>query len=689
LSETGSNIALLMPDALEVRLGSQASGVSGSDHDREVPETAQQKRADSTAAMRIGSISLIFLLAGLAAPPANAQDTAGSGSRNSFCVISAISIAERADGADVEVTFNKLVQPHVSRLEHPDRLAFDFPGCELAHPGQRLMVNGNSVLAVRTSEFSVAPPKARVVIDLRSAQNRERAIAGKKLVVNLSSIGNKLIIELGGDEGTHRSCLASGGNKPAANRQPLAAKSAEVVPPMPSAPPVVLGSDRTASKSAEVVPPMPTAPLVFKTDRVALESAGAAPPMPSVPPPSRIASTATVQPTAYSLLDKAGALTVLDLEPLEVKAQAGDPESETTLGLAYHVGKLLKMDDAEARRLLQHAANRGFVAAEEAMGIFCQWGFGAPPDKAQAVSWYTKAAEQGSKEAANDLALMYSTGDGVPKDATKAATWFRSAAEAGDATAQLNLAALYHRGEGLPQDDTQATLWLTKAADQGSVSAMLELAKSDLRAEHGSNVDDAIVWLRKAAALGDAIAQVELGDIFVDKKLGRLDYSQAVDCYRKAADQGQREGQFGLGARYLLGQGVPRNFEEARRWLTPAADRGHPYAQYLLAKMLETEQGGPVDAASAAKYYEGAANYGIAEAQYRLGRLLASDRGDGTSLVSAYKWLVLAQDAQDAVKESTATAQELRKLLTPPQIAEAEHEIDEWRIAHPPRHSGR
>jgi len=136
----------------------------------------------------------------------------------------------------------------------------------------------------------------------------------------------------------------------------------------------------------------------------------------------------------------------------------------------------------------------------------------------------------------------------------------------------------------------------------------------------------------------------------------------------------------------LLGQGVPRNFEEARRWLTPAANRGHPYAQYLLAKMFEAGEGGPVDAASATKYYEAAANYGIAEAQYRLGRLLASERSNGTSLVSAYKWLVLAQDA---VKESATTAQELRKLLTAPQLAQAEHEMDEWRTAHPPHHSGR
>ena len=544
----------------------------------------------------------MFLLIGLAAPPAISQDTAGPGSRNSHSVISAISVAEHADSVDVEVTFSKLVQPEVSRLEHPDRLVFDFPGCELAGPGERFVVNRGPALAVSAAALGVASPIARVVIELRSAQSRGRAIAGKKLVVNLSSIGNNLIIELGANGGAQHSALASGGNNPAANSQPRAPKSAEVVPPMPSVPPLVLksdraapksaevvspmpsmpplvlgsdrtapesaevvplmpsapplvlesdraapksaevappmpsmpplvlGSDRTAPESAEVVPPMPSVPpLILKSDRVALESAGAAPPMLSVPPPPLIPRTATLPFHAYALLGKAQTLTIFDLEPLEAKAQAGDPESETTLALAYHAGTLLKQDDAEALRLLRRAANRGFVAAEEAMGIFCQLGFGIPPDKAQAVSWYTKAAQHGSKDAANNLALMYAAGDGIPKNAAAAETWFRSAAEAGDAAAQLNLAALYHRGEVVSQDDAQATLWLTKAAEQGLLPAILELARWDMRPEHGDNVDAAIGWFKKAADQGDASAQVALGDIFVDQKLGRLDYSQAVD----------------------------------------------------------------------------------------------------------------------------------------------------------------
>jgi TPR repeat protein len=613
--------------------------------------------------MRIDSVvSLLFLLPGLAATPAVSQDAAASKPGNSHPVITAISVPESADGVAVEVTFSKLVPAKVSTLDHPDRLVFDFPECELAKPSQRLPVNRGAVVAVRAAAFSVTPPVARVVIDLTSAQDHEETYVGNKLLI-------KLHPKLNSTGGTRRPAPAHEENKPAANSPPLTPKADREADRAPDR-----GPDRAAPKPSEGTLPQPTPAPTTTT--------------PPLSPGAQTLGTqiAIVQPHAYTLLDQAQALTLSDLEPLEAKAQAGDPQSETTLALAYHAGTLLKMDDAEALRLLQHAANRGFVAAEEAMGIFCQLGFGMPPDKAQAVSWYTKAAQHGSKDAAANLALMYSTGDGIQKDAAKAATWFRSAAEAGDATAQMDLAALYRRGEGVPHDDTQSILWLTKAADQRFVPAMLELASWNLQPEHGASVDAAVVWYRKAADQGDASAQVALGDIFTEKRFGHVDYSQAIGWYTKAAGQGQSGGEFGLGALYLLGEGVPQNLEEARRWLTPAANQGHAYAQLLLATMLQAGQGGPVDAAAAAKYYELAANYGLPRAQYRLGLLLASDRSNETNLVSAYKWLALAQDS---VKDSAAPALELQKSLTPAQLAQAEREIDEWRAAHAPRQSSR
>jgi uncharacterized protein len=681
--------------------------------------------------MRIGPvISLFFVSVSWAAFSGASQNT-NVGGANSYSTINKVVVTERGEVVDVEITFTELVQPAVRRLEHPDRLVFDFAECEMAELGQRFNVQRGSIVAVSTEVSGVARPVASVIVELGSTQSHERAAAGK-LVVSLSSDGNKLMIELGSAASSTSRTPANREQNPAAQKAPAASssdrvldqeppKSAEMAPPMPAMPAGAVRSDHTANTSGPAVPPMPDLPArvlrsdLSKSDLSKLDAtavspppmadvpAPAVPPMPSLPPHAgpaeraalqvpvaaprasplvdapQIARTAVVRVGAYALLDKARSLNISDLEPLETKAQAGDPEAQTTLALAYHAGTLLKLDDAEALRLLRKAADRGYVAAEESLAIFCQSGFGMIPDKAQAVSWYTKAARQGSRDAETNVALMYSTGDGVPRDVTTAATWFRSAAEAGDATAQLNIALLLHRGgEGVRQDDAQAIAWLSKAAEQGLLPAIFELARWELRPDHGKNVDAAIGWLKKGAEQGDATAEAELGDMFADPKIGRVDYAQAVIWYSKAAEQGQREAQYGLGKCYFLGQGVAQDMEEARRWLTPAANRGHPYAQFLLARLLEAGQGGPADRAAAAKYYEPAADYGIGEAQYRLGLLLVAGRRNGGSLVAAYKWLILAGSETAAV----AKAQEVRKMLTAEQIVQAEHEIDEWRTEH-------
>jgi hypothetical protein len=272
--------------------------------------------------MRIESaVTFILVLGGLAAPPAISQDAAGLGSRNSRPAITSVSIAEGSDHINVDVAFTELVQPEVSRLEHPDRLIFDFPGCDLAGTGQRFVVNSGSVVAVSTSAARGAPLLARVVIELRSA-SRERAIAGNKLVVGLSSNGNNLTIELSEGGGarspaTTNAAPISGGNKPAPKIQPLASnpvresdrtasKPAEVVPAAPGAPAVVHRTDRAAPEIAKAVPAMPGAPpVVLKSNQPPLSAADVAPPAPSAPPVVRGAvraapkdiDTAVVPPT--------------------------------------------------------------------------------------------------------------------------------------------------------------------------------------------------------------------------------------------------------------------------------------------------------------------------------------------------------------------------------------------------------
>lgn len=93
------------------------------------------------------------------------------------------------------------------------------------------------------------------------------------------------------------------------------------------------------------------------------------------------------------------------------------------------------------------------------------------------------------------------------------------------------------------------------------------------------DVVGAMPMLRKAADAGHAPAQVLLAQILDQAEFDR----EAVDYFRKAAAQGDADGEFGLGTMYAGGEGVARDAQEALRWYRLAAGRGHERAILVLA----------------------------------------------------------------------------------------------------------
>ena len=55
-------------------------------------------------------------------------------------------------------------------------------------------------------------------------------------------------------------------------------------------------------------------------------------------------------------------------------------------------------------------------------------------------------------------------------------------------------------------------------------------------------------------------------------------YSEAVNWYRKSAEQGNALGQYNLGLAYYYGRGVSLNKQEAYQWLKKAADQNYENA---------------------------------------------------------------------------------------------------------------
>jgi AMIN domain len=87
----------------------------------------------------------------------------------------------------------------------------------------------------------------------------------------------------------------------------------------------------------------------------------------------------------------------------------------------------------------------------------------------------------------------------------------------------------------------------------------------------------------------------------------------------------------------------------------------------------------PADPELAEHYYQLAAERGVAKAQFRLGQLLARKSESPDNRVLAYKWLALAQAS---IKESTPVLNDLKKLMSPQEVEEAEHEAGDWRRTH-------
>ena len=90
---------------------------------------------------------------------------------------------------------------------------------------------------------------------------------------------------------------------------------------------------------------------------------------------------------------------------------------------------------------------------------------------------------------------------------------------------------------------------------------------------------------------GEPDAQYNLGIMFADGRGVAKDEQQALQWYRKSADQGDRLGQTNLGIRYHAGRGVPIDEQQAAQWYRKAAEQGEKIAQLNLGAMYANGRG--------------------------------------------------------------------------------------------------
>ena len=110
-----------------------------------------------------------------------------------------------------------------------------------------------------------------------------------------------------------------------------------------------------------------------------------------------------------------------------------------------------------------------------------------------------EVAQKGDVAAQNALGLRYATGQGVKLSEAEAVRWFTRAAENGYVPAQAKLGSLYYSGRGVPQDVNRAYFWMVVArvsGDQAS-STLATVVRARLTVSQANAIElDAGRWVQ-------------------------------------------------------------------------------------------------------------------------------------------------------------------------------------------------
>jgi len=162
------------------------------------------------------------------------------------------------------------------------------------------------------------------------------------------------------------------------------------------------------------------------------------------------------------------------------------------------------------------------------------------------------------------------------------------------------------------------------------------------------NYRQAADWYRRAADQGHADALFSLGVIYENGTGVQQDYKQAVQWHRKAAELGHARAQNSLGFKYDKGRGVPQDIEQAVYWYRKSAEQGNMTAQHNLGLCYDNGQGVPQDYSQAMQWYSKAAEQGYAGSQNNMGLLYENGRGVPQDYTQAAHWYRKAAKQGDA-----------------------------------------
>ena len=352
---------------------------------------------------------------------------------------------------------------------------------------------------------------------------------------------------------------------------------------------------------------------------------------------------------------------------LEKAAEVGHIEAMNRLAVRLMSGWGVPSDQRRAVELIEQAYDAsGSPWSWRLMVQAYSAGLGTDAKRDQAVYTQRRArADQGDTKAMTTVGLMFETGRSVAKDEAEAVVWYQRAADLGFADAQVRLGECYERGKGVEKDETRAVLWYRKAADQDNALGSVELARLFFRGKTiARDIDEYVRLIDRAIEQDDPLAFGIRGNDYewvgVDE-IGlnsgtfpfRKDEAEAVQWYRKGAEQGYAAIQNNLGVMYEYGRGVPKDEAEAVRGYRRAAEQGAADAAVNRGVMYMSGRGVAQDNTEAVRWYSMAADKGNAKAQNNLGAMYMSGRGVQKNEAEAIRlWKLAARQGQENAQQN-------------------------------------
>jgi len=323
-------------------------------------------------------------------------------------------------------------------------------------------------------------------------------------------------------------------------------------------------------------------------------------------------------------------------ESYRQKAEQGDAEAQYNLG---SIGEAAGVDLSPAETFMweRKAAEQGLAVAQWSVGERYLRGWGVGRNDVEAFSWFLKAATQGNAHAQTSLGECYRKGTGVGVNNAEAVRWFGEAVAQADKLGEVLLVDCYLQGLDVrPYGDVVFNSF-HKDAEKGDAAGQCRLGTEYLKGVLVDRNDyEAAKLFRKAADKGNCWAQISLGDCYMDGAGVSKNEEEAVKWYHKAADiwfcggarvwlcgrnPSSEIAQIRLGDCYMNGTGIGQNAETAIKWYRKAADQGNENAQYILAGCYASGLGVERDNQKAYGWYLRARAGGFENAQAELTRL--------------------------------------------------------------------